>query len=127
MDGMTSFETALGRCALRWSEAGITRVLLPSGSGPPDPAVHGTVPAFVRRAIEGMTAVLAGVDDDLRDVPVDHRSLDPFRPARPAVMATLPGRSATDRRRRATSALPWPATRPRSSSRAIAWWPPTAG
>jgi methylated-DNA-[protein]-cysteine S-methyltransferase len=80
MDGMTSFETALGRCALRWSEAGITRVLLlPSGSGPPDPAVHGTVPAFVRRAIEGMTAVLAGVDDDLRDVPVDDRSLDPFR------------------------------------------------
>jgi methylated-DNA-[protein]-cysteine S-methyltransferase len=79
---MTTFETALGRCAVRWTEAGITGVLLPSsrldGMSPCDPSL---VPAFVRHAIEGMTAVLAGESPDLRDVPLDQRNVDAFRQA----------------------------------------------
>jgi len=78
-----AFDTALGCCAVRWSETGITRVLLPSASGrpasvafePPD------VPRFVRLAVEGMTAVLAGASPDLRDTPLDERGIDGLRRA----------------------------------------------
>lgn len=78
-----TFETALGRCALRWTGAGIVRVLLPtpgtrSGRGIEDGV---TVPPFVRRAIEGMTAMLAGEPHDLCDVPLDERGLDGFQRA----------------------------------------------
>jgi methylated-DNA-[protein]-cysteine S-methyltransferase len=82
MEGMTSFDTALGRCGVRWSDLGITSVLLPSRDGRdgrPGSADLASVPAFVRRAIEGMTTVLAGGPDDLLDVPIDHGSVDPFR------------------------------------------------
>ncbi len=77
-----TFETALGRCGVRWSETGITSVLLPSprlDTLPPGDV--GDVPSFVRDAIAGMTAVLAGEARDLRDVPVDHSRVDPFRRA----------------------------------------------
>jgi len=81
--GMITFETALGRCGVRWSEAGITRVLLPTRDGLPGPRYEdgASVPALVRRAIEGMAAVLAGSADDLRDIPIDDRGMDAFRRA----------------------------------------------
>ena len=74
-----TFDTDLGRCAVRWSESGITSVLLPLRDGRPDPTEADDLPDFVRRAIAGMTAVLAGAADDLRDVPIDERAVDPFR------------------------------------------------
>ena len=68
---------------MRWTEVGITGVLLPTRA-----AIRGlriedmaSVPPFVRRAIEGMTAVLAGEPRDLRNVPLDQRGLDAFRRA----------------------------------------------
>ncbi len=77
---MVTFDTALGRCGVRWTDVGIVGVLLPS------PALDGPrledatgVPPFVRTAIEGMTAVLAGEARDLRDVPLDQRAVDDFR------------------------------------------------
>jgi len=79
MDHTTTFDTELGRCAVRWNDAGITSVLLPSRDGRPTPTAAGEPPDFVRRAIAGMTAVLAGSADDLRDVPIDDRAVDPFR------------------------------------------------
>jgi methylated-DNA-[protein]-cysteine S-methyltransferase len=83
MDAMTTmvtFETALGRCAARWSEAGISSVLLPSARlDDLPPGDDGGLPEFVRDALEGMTAVLAGESRDLRDVPLDHRKVDEFR------------------------------------------------
>ena len=76
-----TFETALGRCGVRWSDAGITSVLLPSWRLDTIPALEREdgVPAFVRVAIDRMTAVLAGETHDLRDVPLDQRRIDPFR------------------------------------------------
>jgi methylated-DNA-[protein]-cysteine S-methyltransferase len=78
-----TFDTALGRCGVRWSDAGITSVLLPSSRldalPPTEPGDE--VPAFVRDAILAMTAVLAGESRDLRDVPLDQRRIDPFRRA----------------------------------------------
>jgi methylated-DNA-[protein]-cysteine S-methyltransferase len=78
MDGMTSFDTVLGRCAVGWSATGITSVHLP-GRARPEPVDPATIPDFVRRAIDGMTAVLRGAPDDLRDIPIDDASVDPFR------------------------------------------------
>jgi methylated-DNA-[protein]-cysteine S-methyltransferase len=92
MPAIVTFETALGRCAVRWSARGITGVLLPIRGRRPGPAIEdGTVvPDFVRHAIEGMTAVLTGDPVDLRDVPVDHRGVDDFRRAVYATTREVP-------------------------------------
>jgi len=78
---MATFETALGRCGVRWSEDGITGVLLPGSRALAGPAQEAgpDVPAFVRRAIDGMTAVMAGRAADLRDVPLDLAGIDDTR------------------------------------------------
>lgn len=95
---LLTFDTALGRCGIRWSDVGITGVLLPSTatSGPlpfPDPAV---VPAEVRDAIEGIRAVLEGERRDLRDIRLDERGIDPFRRrVYAATRAVQPGTIAT--------------------------------
>ena len=77
-----AFETALGRCGLRWNEFGITSVLLPSHRLDEVPVSDGAgLPRFVRDAIEGMTAVLAGERRGLRKIPLDQRRMDDFRRA----------------------------------------------
>ena len=78
---MVTFDTELGRCAVRWSDAGITGVLLPSTAGRPGPRIEDGVelPPFVRRAVEGMVDVLAGRSADLRDIPLDERGIDELR------------------------------------------------
>jgi methylated-DNA-[protein]-cysteine S-methyltransferase len=83
MASLVTFDTQLGRCAVRWTDAGISGVLLPTLSGRSGPRISDRVaaPAFVSRAIDGMTAVLAREARDLRDVPLDERGLDDFRRA----------------------------------------------
>ncbi|HJW23221.1 MAG TPA: MGMT family protein [Candidatus Limnocylindrales bacterium] len=78
-----TFETGLGRCAVRWTDAGISGVLLPNSAGPSGPRIEdgAPVPPFVRAAIDGMVAVMAGESRDLRDVRLDERGLDDFRRA----------------------------------------------
>ena len=78
-----TFETALGRCGIRWSEAGITGVLLPKAGGRPGPSFEAgaDVPAFVGEAIEGMAAVMDGSRRDLSSIPLDERGIDDFRRA----------------------------------------------
>jgi methylated-DNA-[protein]-cysteine S-methyltransferase len=80
---MVTFDTALGRCAIRWSDAGITGVLLPSRRGLPGIAFEdgADAPPFVRHAIAGIVALMAGDPRDLRDVPLDERGIDDFRRA----------------------------------------------
>lgn len=76
-----TFETELGRCAVRWTDAGIGGVLLPHRTGRPGPRLEDglAVPAIVRHAIDGMVAVMAGHARDLRDIPLDPRDIDVFR------------------------------------------------
>ena len=87
MDQLTTsqvtFDTALGRCAVRWSATGIVRVQLPERAGHPGPAIEDgvVVPSFVRRTIDGMAEAMAGRSPDLRDVPLDERGIDDFRRA----------------------------------------------
>ena len=79
--GTATFQTELGRCGVRWSLSGITGVLLPGSRSLTGPAFEdgAEVPPFVRRAIEGMQAVMAGAVVDLREVPIDHDGVDEFR------------------------------------------------
>ena len=48
------------------------------------------MPSFVRHAIQGMVAVLAGQFADLRDVPLDDRHLDDLRRAVYAATREIP-------------------------------------
>src|SRR5215204_6530537 len=78
---LVTFDTELGRCAVRWSDAGITGVLLPKAGGRSGSAFEDGVamPGFVREAIEGIVAVMAGEARDLRHVPLDDHGVDDFR------------------------------------------------
>lgn len=74
------FATALGPCAVRWSETGITGVLLvparSAGAGELDPD---EVPEPVREAAAGIVGLLDGDRRDLRSLPLDERPLDELR------------------------------------------------
>jgi len=89
---VVSFDTELGRCAVRWTERGIASVRLPSEKGRPEPPVDSAldVPDFVRDAIAGMQAAMAGRAADLRDVPIDDREVDAFRRAVYAATREIP-------------------------------------
>jgi methylated-DNA-[protein]-cysteine S-methyltransferase len=89
---MITFDTALGRCAVRWTRSGISGVLLPHRNGRPGPAIEDgvPVPAFVERAIAGMRAAMAGEPADLRDVPLDDADIDDLRRAVYAATRQIP-------------------------------------
>ena len=76
-----TFETALGRCTIRWTAAGIAGVALPHARAHSGSALVAgvAVPEFVRDAIKGIVAVLAGAPADLRNVALDERGIDAFR------------------------------------------------
>jgi methylated-DNA-[protein]-cysteine S-methyltransferase len=80
-DRTVTFDTALGRCAVNWSDLGITGVWLPRRSGYAAPSLEdgADVPAFVRAAVDGMRAVMAGERRDLHAILLDERGIDPFR------------------------------------------------
>jgi len=74
-----AFETALGTCCVRWSELGISEVLLPPARGlVARNAELGDVPASIAAAIAGIAALLSGERRDLRSVVLDERALDEF-------------------------------------------------
>ena len=80
-DRIIAFDTALGICAVRWTDAGVASVRLPSSrtAGLPRSADIGQLPDSVRTAIYGITALLGGTSVDLRFVALDERGIDPFR------------------------------------------------
>lgn len=93
MDGsIVAFDTRLGTCAVRWTDAGLASVRLPSArTAGLERAVDATlVPASVRAAIDGIVAVLDGAAVDLRFVSLDERGIDPFRRAVYAATRTVP-------------------------------------
>jgi methylated-DNA-[protein]-cysteine S-methyltransferase len=76
------FETALGPCGVRWSEAGIVAVLMPKDRalvGIPAVDLAEELPATVGEAIAGIVALLDGEPADLRVIELDEGELDPFR------------------------------------------------
>jgi methylated-DNA-[protein]-cysteine S-methyltransferase len=95
--GVVAFDTALGTCAMRWTEAGIASVRLPSPRTATLPRLADVaVPPAVRNAIDGIVAVLAGSKADLGAVRLDDADLEPFRRAVYAVTRRIPpGTTAT--------------------------------
>jgi methylated-DNA-[protein]-cysteine S-methyltransferase len=77
---IVAFDTRLGTCAIRWTEAGLASVRLPSA----------------RVAIDGIVAVLDGAPLDLAFVDLDERGIDAFRRAVYAATRTIkPGSTVT--------------------------------
>ena len=95
--GTAAFETSLGVCAVRWTEAGVASVRLPSARTATLPrADRGRLPDPVRAAIDGIVAVLGGASADLRFVTLDERGIEPFRrEVYAATRAIRPGTTAT--------------------------------
>jgi methylated-DNA-[protein]-cysteine S-methyltransferase len=75
---MLRFETAIGTCAVSWSERGITSVALP-GSKLGASTAH--PPAHIAHAVEAMAALLNGERRDLTDIALDPSGIDDFRRA----------------------------------------------
>jgi methylated-DNA-[protein]-cysteine S-methyltransferase len=93
-----AFDTALGVCAVRWTDAGVASVRLPSSrtAGLPRLGAGAAVFASVLAAIDGMTALLAGSPVDLRFVALDERGIETFRrEVYAATRAIPPGSTAT--------------------------------
>ncbi|HUA75137.1 MAG TPA: methylated-DNA--[protein]-cysteine S-methyltransferase [Solirubrobacteraceae bacterium] len=92
------FETALGTCGIRWSEAGISEVLMPRSRMP-----HGAqavdldlAPEPVREAVAQIVALLGGERRDLREIALDESDLDAFQRAVYAATREIgPGETAT--------------------------------
>jgi methylated-DNA-[protein]-cysteine S-methyltransferase len=82
---MLRFETALGTCAMTWSDACLTEVLLPGTRGLAGRAAREPthepedVPDAVRDAVTAIVALLDGERTDLRWVALDESAIDPFR------------------------------------------------
>lgn len=78
---MVLFETKIGTCGVRWSEAGIKEVVMPRSRGLTGERVEASsdVPERVRDAIADMVALLDGERRDLRWVALDDRHVDAFR------------------------------------------------
>jgi len=83
----TLFETAIGWCGTVWSENGIVGVQLPeAGAAKTRARLHRRFPAAeeaapsaeAQRAIDGMTALLAGDAPDLSDVTLDLERVPEF-------------------------------------------------
>jgi methylated-DNA-[protein]-cysteine S-methyltransferase len=95
---IVAFDTPLGTCAVRWTDAGIASVRLPSPrtAGIQRLNDHPAVPEAVRAAISGIVAVLGGSAMDLGFVTLDEHGIDPLRRAVYAATRTIPpGTTAT--------------------------------
>ncbi|NCT83950.1 MAG: methylated-DNA--[protein]-cysteine S-methyltransferase [Comamonadaceae bacterium] len=94
--GCHSFDTALGRCGIVWSELGIVASLLPD-AGPerlqrrhPTARPVTVLPAHIARAVDGICALLAGEVRDLRDIVLDERGIPEFRRQVHALTRAIP-------------------------------------
>jgi methylated-DNA-[protein]-cysteine S-methyltransferase len=103
--GIALFPTQLGHCAIAWSNDVVTGTQLPDNDEaatrrrmqrrfPNTPET--TPPPTIQRAIESITALLAGTPNDLTDVPLALHDLTPFdRDVYEAARTIPPGTTAT--------------------------------
>jgi len=104
-DGLTLFDTPLGRCGITWSDRGVTGVQLPEASDERTiarlrrrrPRTRIAAPsADARHAIDGMTALLRGERVSLDDVALDMEGVQPFHRRVFELARTIPaGRTST--------------------------------
>ena len=98
--GHALFDTALGTCGVAWGPGGIVAVQLPEQDAAATrtrllrglPLCHGSgePPRYVRSAITGIQALLAGEPRDLREVPLDMSRISPFHQQVYAIARAIP-------------------------------------
>jgi methylated-DNA-[protein]-cysteine S-methyltransferase len=97
--GFALFDTAIGRCAIVWSERGITGVQLPERDERATanrvvrrfPTAHETVPpATITRTIEDIVALFRGERRDLSDAILDSEAVPDFHRRVYAIARTIP-------------------------------------
>lgn len=86
-----TFSTPLGTCAIAWSEAGLTRFLLPDPERPPVGNTDAEPPPWVAEIIARVKRHLAGDAQDFSDVHYDFTLVPEF--VRGVLRATLAIRS----------------------------------
>ena len=97
--GFCLFDTAIGACAVAWSERGLKGVQLPEADAAtararmarrfPD-AVEAAPPAEVREAIAAVTALVGGVARDLGSISLDMGDVDAFPRGVYAIARSIP-------------------------------------
>lgn len=97
--GLALFGTAIGVCAIAWSERGVLGVQLPERHEQatrdrvrrrfPD-AVETPPRAAIQQAVDGVVALLRGEAQDLSFVTLDMERVPPFRQSIYAVLRTIP-------------------------------------
>ena len=91
-----SFDTALGRCGVVWSELGIVASLLPDASPArlkrrhPSAQLTDELPSHIAHAVDGIRALLAGEARDLSDIALDERGIPGFRRQVHALTRAIP-------------------------------------
>jgi methylated-DNA-[protein]-cysteine S-methyltransferase len=97
--GFLLFDTPIGTCGIAWGERGVIGVQLPEGSeaaararlGRDFPSAHeSTPPLEVRRAVDGIVALLSGEARDLSFVELDMREIPTFNRRVYEVARTIP-------------------------------------
>jgi methylated-DNA-[protein]-cysteine S-methyltransferase len=92
------FDTAIGTCAIAWTEHGISNVLLPGRSagqtrtmlvGKYGADAEALPPAAVASAIAGIVRLLDGEPEDLQDAPLDLAGVPEFNRQVYAVARTI--------------------------------------
>ncbi|KRQ24897.1 cysteine methyltransferase [Mycobacteroides sp. H001] len=83
--GHCFFDTAIGACAIAWSDSGVVALQLPEHDDAATlarirrpPGSELAPPPFVAEAIDGLKRVLAGEDDDLQWVQLDLDGITDF-------------------------------------------------
>lgn len=97
--GYTLFDTAIGACGIAWGEQGILCLQLPESSERTTRArlqrrftelAEAEPPPCVRRAIEGVVALLRGEPIDLSDIALDMRGVPEFNRRVYAIAREIP-------------------------------------
>lgn len=92
----TTFSTSLGTCAIAWTEAGITRFLLPDPERRSTGNTEADPPEWIRVIIERVQRHLAGELQDFADLRYDFSRVPEFvREVLRATLSVKPGHTAS--------------------------------
>jgi len=100
--GFALFDTAIGQCSIVWNERGVVRTQLPEGNAHTArdriarryPAARETTPPEdVKRAIDGVVALLRGEPADLNGVKIDTAGMPDFDRQVYEIARTIPAGS----------------------------------
>lgn len=121
---LATFTTPFGNCAIAWTEAGLTRFLLPDPERPSAVKNEAAPPDWVGDVIERVKRHLAGEVQDFSDVRFDFSRVPEFvRSVLRAALAVKPGHTATYGELASAIGQPTAASRAVGSALGLNPWP----